>query len=59
MPETVEPALLVGAENEVRQRIAQFIDAVVTHLILSTRSPFDVGAIRGIAERIVPEFRGV
>jgi F420-dependent oxidoreductase-like protein len=57
-PEAVEPGLLVGAENEVKDRIRQFIDAGVTHFILSMRSPFDLDAIRGFADRIIPEFRG-
>jgi F420-dependent oxidoreductase-like protein len=56
-PETVEPALLVGTENEVRDRIGRFIEVGVTHFILSMRSPFDLTAIRRFADQIIPGVR--
>jgi F420-dependent oxidoreductase-like protein len=56
-PEEVEPGLLVGSSEEIRQRIEQFIQIGVTHFVLGASAPFDHETIRRFAEEIAPIFR--
>jgi F420-dependent oxidoreductase-like protein len=55
--EEVEPGLLVGTAEEVRDRINQFIEAGVTHFILIANAPFNADSIRRFAEEVMPAFR--
>jgi F420-dependent oxidoreductase-like protein len=57
-PDQVEPGLLVGTANEVRDRISRFIEVGVTHFILIANPPFEENSIRRFAEEVMPEFRG-
>jgi F420-dependent oxidoreductase-like protein len=56
-PEAVEPGLLVGTVEEVRDRVSQFIDAGVTHFIIIANAPFDHETIRLMGEEVIPGFR--
>lgn len=55
--ETIEPGLLVGSVEEIRERIRLFIEVGVTHFIGLTNAPFDHNSIRRFAEDVMPEFR--
>ncbi len=57
-PEQIEPGLLIGSLEEIRDRIARLIEVGVTHFIPLLNAPFDHNSIRRIAEEIIPEFRG-
>lgn len=57
-PEQIEPGLLIGSVEEIRDRIARLIEVGVTHFIPLLSAPFDHNSIRRIAEEIIPEFRG-
>jgi alkanesulfonate monooxygenase SsuD/methylene tetrahydromethanopterin reductase-like flavin-dependent oxidoreductase (luciferase family) len=56
-PEQVAPGMLVGSVEEVRDRIATYIDAGVTHFITIMNAPFDHDSIRRFAEEVIPSFR--
>lgn len=56
-PEQVEPGLLVGSIEEIRDRIASLVEVGVTHFIPILNAPFDHDSIRRIAEEVIPEFR--
>jgi F420-dependent oxidoreductase-like protein len=56
-PEAMEPGLLVGSIRQVRERIQEFIDAGVTHFIVSEMPPFDHDALRRFAQEVVPAYR--
>jgi F420-dependent oxidoreductase-like protein len=54
--EQVEPGLLVGTAQEIRDRINALIEAGVTHFIGIANPPFEE-SIRRLAEEVMPEFR--
>ncbi|HKS39173.1 MAG TPA: hypothetical protein VJX74_01070, partial [Blastocatellia bacterium] len=56
-PEQYAMGALVGSASEVRDRIAQFIDAGVTHFIPIANAPFNHDSIRRFAEDVIPEFK--
>jgi F420-dependent oxidoreductase-like protein len=56
-PEDVEPGLLMGSVQEIRDRISRLIDVGVTHFILFASAPFDHKTIRTFAEEVIPAFR--
>jgi F420-dependent oxidoreductase-like protein len=56
-PEEMEPATLIGSTTEVRERMQRFIDAGVTHFIVSAMPPFDEQSLRRLAEEIMPGYR--
>jgi len=56
-PEQVEPGLLIGSVDELRERIRQFIDVGVTHFILLVAAPFHHKSIRRFAEEVIPSFK--
>ena len=55
--EEVEPGLLVGEAELVRDRIRKLIEVGVTHFILIANSPYNLDSIRRFAEEVMPEFR--
>jgi alkanesulfonate monooxygenase SsuD/methylene tetrahydromethanopterin reductase-like flavin-dependent oxidoreductase (luciferase family) len=55
--EEVEPGLLVGEAQLVRDRIHRLNEAGVTHFILIANSPYNLDSIRRFAEEVMPEFR--
>jgi F420-dependent oxidoreductase-like protein len=55
--EEVEPGLLVGEAEMVRDRIRKLIDAGVTHFILIANSPYNLDSVRRFAQEVMPEFR--
>lgn len=55
--EEVEPGLLVGEAELVRDRIRKLIDVGVRHFILIANSPYNHDSIRRFAEEVMPEFR--
>src|SRR5215210_1570109 len=57
-PEEVEPGLLVGSVNEVRDRINGLIEVGVTHFILLVNAPFNTDSLRRFAEEVMPTFKG-
>jgi F420-dependent oxidoreductase-like protein len=56
-PEDVEPGLLIGPAEEIRDRIAKLIDAGVTHFILIASAPFNHDMLRQFAEDVIPHFK--
>jgi F420-dependent oxidoreductase-like protein len=56
-PVAAGAALLVGTVEEIRDRIERFVDAGVTHFILSATAPFDHTLIRRFSEEVIPFFR--
>jgi F420-dependent oxidoreductase-like protein len=55
--EMIAPGLLVGSPAELRDRIAQFIEAGVTHFIPILHTPIDHTTIGRFAEEVMPAFR--
>jgi len=55
--EEVEPGLLIGPPEEVRDRIAKLIDAGVTHFILIASAPFNHDMLRRFAGEVIPHFK--
>lgn len=56
-PEDVEPGLLIGSAEEIRDRIAKLIEAGVTHFILIASAPFNHDMLRQFAEDVIPHFK--
>jgi F420-dependent oxidoreductase-like protein len=56
-PEDVEPGLLIGPAEEIRDRIAKLIEAGVTHFILIASAPFNHDMLRQFAEDVIPHFK--
>ena len=56
-PEQYAMGALVGTASEVRDRIAEFVDAGVTHFIPIVNAPFNHDSIRRFAEDVMPAFR--
>src|SRR5215470_6973009 len=56
-PEEVEPGLLIGPPEEVRDRIAKLIDVGVTHFILIASAPFKHDMLRRFAGEVIPHFK--
>jgi len=57
-PEEVEPGLLVGSANEVRDRINSLVEVGVTHFIMIVNAPFNHDSVRRFAEEVMPTFKG-
>ena len=55
--EEVEPGLLVGEAELVRDRIHKFVEVGVTHFIMIANPPYNHDSIRRFAEEVMPEFR--
>jgi alkanesulfonate monooxygenase SsuD/methylene tetrahydromethanopterin reductase-like flavin-dependent oxidoreductase (luciferase family) len=55
--EQVEPGLLVGSADEVRDRIERLVAVGVTHFIILASAPFNHDSIRRFAEEVIPAFR--
>lgn len=55
--EEVEPGLLVGEAEMIRDRIHKFIEVGVTHFIMIANPPYNHDSIRRFAEEVMPEFR--
>jgi F420-dependent oxidoreductase-like protein len=56
-PEDVEPGLLIGTAEEIRDRIAKLIEAGVTHFILIASAPFNHDMLRQFAEDVIPHVK--
>jgi len=56
-PEQVEPGLLIGSTEEIRDRMAKYVETGVSHFIFLLSAPFDQNTIRRIAEDVIPAFR--
>ena len=55
--EQVEPGLLIGSAEEVRDRIERLVAVGVTHFIILASAPFNHDSIRRFAEEVIPAFR--
>ncbi|MBI3652510.1 MAG: LLM class F420-dependent oxidoreductase [Acidobacteria bacterium] len=49
--------VMVGAVAEVSERLQQYVEAGVTHFILSMMPPFHRPTIQQFAEQVMPQFR--
>jgi alkanesulfonate monooxygenase SsuD/methylene tetrahydromethanopterin reductase-like flavin-dependent oxidoreductase (luciferase family) len=56
-PAEVEPGVLIGSADELRDRIRRFVEAGVTHFILICPPQTSKDTIRRFAEEVIPEFR--
>lgn len=56
-PEQYAKGALVGSAAEVRDQVAKYIDAGVTHFIPIANAPFNTDSIRRFAEEVIPAFR--
>ncbi|HWX41733.1 MAG TPA: TIGR03560 family F420-dependent LLM class oxidoreductase [Blastocatellia bacterium] len=56
-PEDVEPGLLIGSAEEIRDGIAKLIEAGVTHFILIASAPFNHDMLRQFAKDVIPHFK--
>ena len=48
----VRPGVLTGSDDEILDRIGQYVDAGADQLNISLRAPFDLGAARAIQRRV-------
>ena len=48
---------LVGPPEDVQRQVRAYVDAGVTHIILTLFAPYDEDALRLFAERVTPAFR--
>ena len=55
--EEVEPGLLIGSVEEIRERISRLVEVGVAHFILVTTAPFHHKMLRRLAEEVIPSFR--
>ncbi|MCI0486254.1 MAG: LLM class F420-dependent oxidoreductase [Blastocatellia bacterium] len=55
--EQVEPGLLIGSAEEVRDRIERLIAVGVTHFIILASAPFNHDSIHRFAEEVIPAFK--
>lgn len=55
--EETEQRMLIGSIAEISERIRQFIEAGVTHFILSMTPPYSHTTISQFAEEVMPQFR--
>lgn len=55
--EETEQRMLIGSIAEISERIGQFIEAGVTHFILSMTPPYSHETISQFAEEVIPQFR--
>ena len=49
--------MLVGTPSDIRQQIAAYVAAGVTHIIISLAAPYDMTTLRRFATEVMPAFR--